>query len=259
MRIYYDKAFRLQELMQYAAPSVIRVGNNLRIDLHSTNVLNFMMLEPIGESVEELLGVELNCIEYDPTASVELLEFRDLIELDEKNFEKFKVANVIARYVKNQKSSNEPRFLKVENSLYGVEVVLSVDQKFLLSHAEFFAHKGFTFLLDCIIASILGQLMKNEPVKILSTEPLMYRLDLENITGEKAEELGQRFSEVNTKMVDIIDGMFILLRGIAEKFNDSVLEKHRESIVAVLSEGFELDRYISELQMLNGALKSLKI
>ncbi len=259
MRIYFDKAFQLQELMQYAAPSIIQVGNNLKIDLHSTNVLNFMMLETIGESVEELLGVELNCIEYDPTASVELLEFRDLIELDEKNFEKFKVANVIARYVKNQKSSNEPRFLKVENSLYGVEVVLSVDQKFLLSHAEFFAHKGFTFLLDCIIASILGQLMKNEPVKILSTEPLMYRLDLENITGEKAEELGQRFSEVNTKMVDIIDGMFILLRGIAEKFNDSVLEKHRESIVAVLSEGFELDRYISELQMLNGALKSLKI
>ncbi|ANE41541.1 hypothetical protein JM64_05895 [Fervidobacterium ngatamarikiense] len=259
MRIYFDKAFQLQELMQYAAPSIIQVGNNLKIDLHSTNVLNFMMLETIGESVEELMGIELNCIEYDPTASVELLEFRDLIELDEKNFEKFKVANVVALYMKNQKLSNEPRFLKVENSLYGVEVVLSIEQKFLLSHSEFFAHKGFVFLLDCMIASMLGQLMKNEPVKISSAEPLMYRLDLENITGEKAEELGQRFSEVNTKMVDIIDGMFILLRGIAEKFNDSVLEKHRESIVAVLSEGFELDRYISELQMLNGALKSLKI
>lgn len=259
MRIYFDKAFQLQELMQYAAPSIIQVGNNLKIDLHSTNVLNFMMLETIGESVEELLGVELNCIEYDPTASVELLEFRDLIELDEKNFEKFKVANVIARYVKNQKSSNEPRFLKVENSLYGVEVVLSVDQKFLLSHAEFFAHKGFTFLLDCIIASILGQLMKNEPVKILSTEPLMYRLDLENITGEKAEELGRRFSEVNAKMVDTIDGMFVLLRGISEKFKDSVLEKHRESIIPILTEGVDLDKYISELQMLDGVLKRLKM
>ncbi|WP_448375141.1 hypothetical protein [Fervidobacterium sp.] len=259
MRIYFDKVFQLQELMQYAAPSVIQVGNNLRIDLHSTNVLNFMMLEPIGESVEELMGVELNCIEYDPTASVELLEFRDLIELDEENFEKFKVANVIARYVKNQKSSNEPRFLKVENSLYGVEVVLSVEQKFLLSHAEFFAHKGFVFLLDCMIASMLGQLMRNEPVKISSKEPLMYRLNLENITGEKAEELSRKFSEVNAKMVDIIDGMFILLRGIAEKFKDSILEKHRDSIVPVLTEGVDLDKYISELQMLDGVLKRLKI
>jgi len=218
-----------------------------------------MMLEPIGESVEELMGVELNCIEYDPMASVELLEFRDLIELDEKNFEKFKVANVVALHVKEQKSSNAPRFLKVENSLYGVEVVLSVEQKFLLSHAEFFAHKGFTFLLDCMIASMLGQLMKTEPVKILSAEPLMYRLNLENITGEKAEELGRRFSEVNAKMVDTIDGMFVLLRGISEKFKDSVLEKHRESIIPILTEGVDLDKYISELQMLDGVLKRLKM
>ena len=259
MRIYFDKAFQLQELMQYAAPSIIQVGNNLKIDLHSTNVLNFMMLEPIGESVEELMGIELNCIEYDPTTSVELLEFGDLIELDEKNFEKFKVANVVALYMKNQKLSSEPRFLKVENSLYGVEVVLSIEQKFLLSHSEFFAHKGFVFLLDCMIASMLGQLMKNEPVKISSTEPLMYRLNLENITAEKAEEFSKRFSEVNSKMVDMIDGMFVLLKGIAEKFEDSVLEKHRESVIPVLLEGTDLIRFVDELQILDGVLKRLKI
>jgi len=87
----------------------------------------------------------------------------------------------------------------------------------------------------------------------------MYRLDLENITEEKAEELSQRFYEVNTKMVDMIDGMFILLKGIAEKFKDSILEKHRGSIIPILVEGIDLDKYISELQMLGGALKSLKI
>jgi hypothetical protein len=245
--------------MQYLAPSVIQVGDRMSVDLHSTNILNFMMLDPIDESFEEIMGLELNCIEYESTASVELLEFRDLVKLDEKNFEKFKVANIIALYVKNQSSSNNPRFLKVENSLYGVEVVLSIEQKFLLSHSEFFAHKGFVFLLDCMIASMLGQLMKNEPVKISSAEPLMYRLNLENITGEKAAELSKRFSEVNSKMVDVIDGMFVLLKGIAEKFEDSVLEKHRESVIPVLLEGTDLIRFVDELQILDGVLKRLKI
>jgi len=259
MRICFDKNFQLHDLMQYLAPSVIQVGDRMSVDLHSTNILNFMMLDPIDESFEEIMGLELNCIEYESTASVELLEFRDLVKLDEKNFEKFKVANVVALYMKNQKLSNEPRFLKVENSLYGVEVVLSIEQKFLLSHSEFFAHKGFVFLLDCMIASMLGQLMKNESVKISSAEPLMYRLNLENITAEKAEELSKRFSEVNSKMVDMIDGMFVLLKGIAEKFEDSVLEKHRESVIPVLLEGTDLIRFVDELQILDGVLKRLKI
>lgn len=259
MKVYFDKEFQLHELMQHAAPCIIQVGNRLSVDLHSTNILNFMMLTPINETEERIFDFELKSLEYDPTESAELLEFRDLVELDEKSFEKFKIVNIIARHVKRQKSSGEPRFLNVENSLVGVEVVLSVDKGFLISHPELFSHKGFVFLLDCIIASMLGQLMKGEPVRILSNEPLLYRLDLQNITAEKAEALEKRFSEFNSKIVDMIDGMFVLMKGVAQKFEESILQKHRESVIPILCEGVELSSLVDELQMLENALKGMKL
>lgn len=259
MKIYFDSELQINDLMEYYGPCIVQIGSNLYVDLHSTNILNFLMLDSVREYTDTLFGRELKCIEYLHENQTNFVEFRDLTPLDEKSFENFKVANVIVKHVKMQKSYTSVPLLSVENTVYGMEISLSLNKQYMLAHTEYFSNKGFVHLLDFLIAWMLGQMMKGENIKIASSEPLMYKMDLSQISEEKALMLEEMFTNVNLKMVDVIDGLYDLMLRLLPNMENVSLIENRDFVVKMLLSGQPLSKFVQELRTIDELFNSIRI
>ena len=87
----------------------------------------------------------------------------------------------------------------------------------------------------------------------------MYKMDLSQISEEKALMLEEMFKNVNLKMVDVIDGLYDLMLRLLPNMENVSLIENRDFVVKMLLSGQPLSKFVQELRTIDELFNSIRI
>ncbi|RDI90215.1 hypothetical protein Ob7_09437 [Thermosipho africanus Ob7] len=153
MEIYIDSTFSKNELIEFVVPIIIRANNNFFVDFYNYIALYNPNLNLVKN--EKLLDIHMNVYEINTE-----IDFDNLQELTKENSEIFFTRNFIAKKALELKINENNNFLRYENSISSIELIISLNTNFLIDNPEIFSYKNSEKILDLFIYIKLLDLSK---------------------------------------------------------------------------------------------------
>ncbi|WP_126993509.1 hypothetical protein [Thermosipho globiformans] len=153
MEIFIDSTFSKNELIEFVVPIIIRSNNNFFVDFYNYIALynpNFNLVKN-----EKLLNIHMNVYEIDTE-----VDFNNFQKLTKENSEIFFIRNFIAKKALELKINENNNFLRYENSISSIELIISLNTNFLIDNPEIFSYKNSEKILDLFIFIQLLNLLK---------------------------------------------------------------------------------------------------
>jgi len=197
IQVYFDPNFLFNELLDYYAPVIIKIEDQMFIDLHSLSIVNLLGAEPVEKRPIEMYGLLLMLYEFQRDNipdTVELLKFND------ENLDKFKISNLVA--LKDLYYNNLPskRLLRLENTLNDCEIILSLCNQYVIQNKELFQDRKLEILLEVISITEVRKLSEERAIPFVMKQPFIFSFDLSNVKFETAYEFIQDLDKLNDKL-----------------------------------------------------------
>jgi hypothetical protein len=217
------------------------------IDLHSLNIVNFLGLEPSKKYQEEIDGWLFNVNEY---IGEFYLDTNNMLAYTESNFEKLKISNTLSIEQLKYSELYNKLFFKVENSLNGLECVVSMGNDYLLEHIDVFANKQFEFILELYVALHIKNVISKFNVKRSFNHPFIFRIDLGDTSYDNAYHVIEEIRKINVEISEKIPKLFATFQVESSNIDRLMKNVHLSDFLRTLYNYEDLNALTEDLESL---------
>lgn len=258
MRIFFDPNFVFNELIEYHAPVIIQSGEQSLVDLHSLSIINFLGIVPIAKGTSEIDDLILYWMEFPDESVLDLQQNPNIIELNEENFEKFKISNHISLKHLQHALSSKKRMLKIENSVDNLYMLVSLCTEYVLQNREFFEDKKFEVLLEIMVFFEIKRLTESYNLTLHMPQPFLFQIDLSKTSYGIAYKFVNDVEKLSGYVTSKVAELFSIAKEkirILDKLFSSVDRKSFTKLIYTFS---SVDEIISDLRYLKDLVQELE-
>lgn len=256
MKVYFDPNISFNELIDYYAPIIIDINGKKFIDLHSMSIINLLGISYSFNTTEEMFGMIFSVFEFDNT-NIDI-PTDNLIELNEENFEKFKISNLISLQQMYQMAFPGQYILKLENTPNNLEFLVSLCPQYVLDKKEYFQNKEFEILLEMVIFLELKKFAERTNVDFSMPQPFIFIFDLSKVSLEKAHILIDEIQKLNKILTNKVDAIYEYAKDKIKALEKLFQSIDRKSFSKLLYIFASIDDIISDLQVLKNLLSEIE-
>lgn len=259
MKILFDPNFVFNELIEYHAPVIIQSRERTLVDLHSLSIINFLGLPPTTKGSSEVKDLILLWLEFPDELATDIELNPNVFELNDENFEKFKISNHVSLKHLQHTLVISKRMLKIENSVDNLYMLISLCTEYVLQNRQFFEDKKFEVLLEILVFFEIRRITESYKLPLCMPQPFLFQVDLSKTRYETAYKFINDVEKLSEYVTSKVGELFSIAKEkikILDRLFSSVDRKSLTNLIYTFSSFEEIISDLEYLKNLVGQLES---